>query len=1331
MKKNILVNPSFFKAVLLCSVATTPAYAVDVSTWATDNPDQGIVSLNTARGEAEITFSGDVAATGTPKVISLNASAAQTLDGGGNALTGASGYYIAKSGGTVFAVQNFGSVSGFNSSPFAFGTGLTELEIKDATFENNTGKIINIGMSDNSKVATLSNISFKENTISGDEQALLTIGTGTVQIDNLTLDSNTMGVWSLGVDFYAGTTTTVNNSVFQNNETGAFGVFQLSGGFVNINNSQFINNNTVYADGGAITVTSTMGNISGSIFKENKAAGDGGAIWYAQFASSPYISATTFENNQAAGMGGALFMCGTDVSTGSLWIDDSSFSGNTAGSLGGGLVGADLEKLVVTGSTFEGNQAEEGGAIFAETQPTFISNSTFTENKATSMGAGLESVNVEKLVVTNSNFSENEADVIGAGILANGTAEAFVVDSDFTDNTALAGGGIYAYDTNLNIYAKEKNVTFSGNIATDETDAENDGADVFFEFSGDGSEVALNINAADGKKVIFNDSIAASREDAGTTLDMNINKSGLSYEDKDDTTVNIGNSGEIQFNNRVADGGGKIFNINLYGGTLSIGQNATNNASVDNPDGFINNNNFYVKGASTLNTANGVIGEFAPATFDVSAATNYRLDVDLSEVKADKLVGATIGAGGSVTVSSLNIIADSDTPDLKVTYSGTNINGAIKDGYTITTSLSTYDVTAENDGDGSHLVLTKTGEIGGLPAAIATGSDAYSITNDQDEAVESWVSNELSNDLSINGNGHGITTENGLDGINVGSGYTLTMNNVSDMSGFNYAVSNEGTVELSKTTLSDEVVNNGTLNVNNDVSLGEVSGTGTMNINANHELQGAVSGNTVNVNGATLSGVDKLASDTTLNAVGGTIDLNNKRATVKEANFDATSSLLVTVNSLSDHGSLTANTMTVAEGAKLKATLAQGIVGNNESATVQLLSANNTDFNNFSDSFDNNIYHFEKADKNGAYTITRSSSAEDVIRDAGAQEWVADAAKAYVDGPAFKDDTKAKEVADQLAALVQNDAKGFIKEMKALAPTETAAIQGQIVSNASRLFKTVDAHLHGARDFTGLSAGDTWSDVSIWATPYAGKTKIDRRGTISGQKSSSLGLIAGLEKKLRPDLKVGGGLHYDETDISLDRRDIDTKTILAFVYGEYRKNKFFVNGIASQAFSKYDEDKVALGKKYTADYNVYTSSIATAVGYELKYVTPEAGLHYYRINRDGYTDTASQRVKSDSTDYLRATMGLRYATEYQNFHPYIYAGVNYDLISPDNNTVVNLANGASYTVVGKKLPRLEYALNFGVTKEVMENLTLGISYMGAYRKNYQEHTGFVKAKYDF
>ena len=63
--------------------------------------------------------------------------------------------------------------------------------------------------------------------------------------------------------------------------------------------------------------------------------------------------------------------------------------------------------------------------------------------------------------------------------------------------------------------------------------------------------------------------------------------------------------------------------------------------------------------------------------------------------------------------------------------------------------------------------------------------------------------------------------------------------------------------------------------------------------------------------------------------------------------------------------------------------------------------------------------------------------------------------------------------------------------------------------------------------------------------------------------------------------------------------------------------------------------------------------------------------------------------------------------------------------------MVRLGNGASYVVDGRRLSRLEYELNAGINARLTDNVTVGASYMGAYRKDYQEHTGLIKFKYDF
>jgi hypothetical protein len=234
---------------------------------------------------------------------------------------------------------------------------------------------------------------------------------------------------------------------------------------------------------------------------------------------------------------------------------------------------------------------------------------------------------------------------------------------------------VFLENANADIIADQKDVIFSGNTAGADTDSYNGGADIYFQANL--KTVALALNAAEGKKVVFNGSIAAYEANSNTAT-ININNDGVTYSTYDgetETSVDAGTAGEVQFNARVGDETYYFSNINLYGGKLSIGQNG----GFANPDGLINDNNFTVASAATLNTANGVIGEFKPLTFNLNAAMQYEFDVDLAEEESDKLFVTT--NNGSVVISRLNVISDTDEENIKVTYSDTNVNGSLKDGY--------------------------------------------------------------------------------------------------------------------------------------------------------------------------------------------------------------------------------------------------------------------------------------------------------------------------------------------------------------------------------------------------------------------------------------------------------------------------------------------------------------------------------------------------------------------------------------------------------------------------------------------------------------------------
>jgi predicted outer membrane repeat protein len=160
-------------------------------------------------------------------------------------------------------------------------------------------------------------------------------------------------------------------------------------------------------------------------------------------------------------LGGAI------VNLGTLMVTKSTFSGNNAGT-GGGIYNKDYGTLTVIDSTFDGNSAIwSGGGIYGYGTLT-VKSSTFSGNRSPLGGAILNDGN---LTVTNSTFSDNNAqDEDGGGIL--NAAMLIVTNSTFSGNSAHSGGGIFNSGT-----VAVTNSTFSGNNAL--ASSRTGGADIY------------------------------------------------------------------------------------------------------------------------------------------------------------------------------------------------------------------------------------------------------------------------------------------------------------------------------------------------------------------------------------------------------------------------------------------------------------------------------------------------------------------------------------------------------------------------------------------------------------------------------------------------------------------------------------------------------------------------------------------------------------------------------------------------------------------------------------------------------------------------------------
>ncbi len=127
---------------------------------------------------------------------------------------------------------------------------------------------------------------------------------------------------------------------------------------------------------------------------------------------------------------------------------------NTAFALGGAI--NNIGVLTVSSSTFSGNRAESGGALFINTasaQSATISGSAFTGNQAVATAGGVAdnggaiAINTDGAVtITGSTFTGNSAAVNGGAIYFNDSPPGGTLALSYSriaGNTAAAGSGLY------------------------------------------------------------------------------------------------------------------------------------------------------------------------------------------------------------------------------------------------------------------------------------------------------------------------------------------------------------------------------------------------------------------------------------------------------------------------------------------------------------------------------------------------------------------------------------------------------------------------------------------------------------------------------------------------------------------------------------------------------------------------------------------------------------------------------------------------------------------------------------------------------------------------
>lgn len=950
---------------------------------------------------------------------------------------------------------------------------------------------------------------------------------------------------------------------------------------------------------------------------------------------------------------------------------------------------------IADGAELKNSKAKFGGAVFNKSGTIETGKVLFEGNEATSSGGAIYNyqTGAKTTIGNDSSFNKNKAAQTG-GAIFNGTTTNIGSNVIFSDNKAGTWGGAIYNNTDGKVDIKN-NVVFSGN------EAGQYGGAIF-----NRGEIIVTDKALFAKNTAENYGGAIYNYTNGTT----------------NGTVEIG-SNVVFSGNEAKQFGGAIFNIS----SIKISSNAvfTGNKSQNNAGDKVEG----VGGAIYSQDGSLEIGEGALFEGNESGYSGGALHIT-GENHADVTINqATFkdnksGNGGAIALG---------------------INDANKT-FTIKNSMFEHNAAANNGGAFVQLQTLGNG------AKIEIDNTTF-LNNEAEYEGGALTSDSVMN--ITNSTFTGNKTLNEVDDPRIAGGGAIVM------------------WDQGKVTIKNSAFNN-----NTTAGKGGVIGTRPKDKDAENKgsflyiEDSTFDGNKAELNGGVISTyvpttiVNSSFTNNTSGGKGGALTVGNDTTlTIKgdnnfTGNNDSTGAndisnnkgrVEVSGNLTLDGGISGAGTTVFEEGSVLTVTTGKTKITNdviNNGASVNLII--NTGFEGeyqlvegtlnkeFYDYDKNKIYKVDSI-KNGSYNVSKKST-EEVAEALETTDSTAEKLLAVISGG--DSNKEFADIADRLNVAAQEGNSGFVEDALAnLGADHNPIVRIRETDLNNMLFAAINDELNDADGALaeGLSSGDSLKQTKVWIRTMANRLDKEKTSKASGFDADTYGVAFGLQAELENNITAGFGYAYAKTDVSGHRRDTDVQSNTAFVYGKYQPANWYLNAAIAYTWSDYDEKKSVLGYNADGKYEVKTLASEAMYGYEAKLnsyeLTPEAGLRYMHIDQGSYTDNLGTHVQSRDMDVLTAVAGAKVGKTYTTekgvvIRPEISAAVTYDLTDDNNNLAVTLANGAGYISHGESLERLGFEAGLKAAVDVSENAKISAGYQTRLRKDYQDHTFMLEARYD-
>lgn len=777
------------------------------------------------------------------------------------------------------------------------------------------------------------------------------------------------------------------------------------------------------------------------------------------------------------------------------------------------------------------------------------------------------------------------------------------------------------------------------------------------------------------------------------------------------------------------------------------------------------------KGVTTFNsTNNSVVNNASNAVITTNGAVSFDTVVNNTDSATLNLNGTTSSfakavnnSGNAVINVNSNTVFNNNFSNSDVAFLNINKNTTFNSNVTNTSNgvntFATININANTLFNNVTLYNTGRAKIN-----VNAPTSFYTVLNSGTIAVN----NNANFSSAFINNGGTLTST----AYSVFRNSVTNINGIMNMSGytdFEQGVDNTGTMDFGNVVnFQSSVVNNGSVisrlqtniadtfdnnevaslsNVNFNTNGASITNTGTLTLSDSY-LDGRISNTidgTLNLNNVTLN--EDWTSLGALSVVqGGSLKLNNSVITSpgnQIFNFNNGSKLEFNVTELQEEGGKIIGNVKLNGDVSLHPLFSYGL---RDGRYTFVDGSVDTDSGIWTD-YSNSLYKVELDSDNVSFTYTKKTSGE-MAEDLEINDNQSDTLEAIMS--ATSDNAAFNNVADNISLMLQSDDAN--QKQKALGmidsiTPEIAPVVQQVASDTSnQIFDVVGARLANRpmassyrSRYRGIASGDNvFEKGAAWVQGMGSKSEFKGDGKFSDFETSTAGVAMGFEKQANDNIRLGVGYAYTQTEIDADIRNTDVNTHSAIFYSEYKHPRFFMNVIANYGWSNYNETNLAA----TADYVVESTGMQAMIGYYgldtgVVRVLPEIGARYIHTKQHDYTNSIGAQYDNISADLFTGIVGARITAIGGNSSglkiiPEAKIAFTYDIDnSEDNEAMVTLPNGASYSVKGRGLSRFGVEVGAGITAEVTDKVDLSVSYEGRFRKDFTDHTGLVKGQYKF